>query len=146
MGKILIVLLLLILSFTVNAQQEKNMILAATATGMPGHQMGNSTEKLDLKTPRVHFKYGLGMNRFRTLCSSCHGKWGDGTEQGPPLLHSFYKPTHHSDEAFYRAAREGVRAHHWKFGDMPQVEGATRKDVDKIIPFIRWLQKENGIY
>lgn len=139
MQKILIVLSLLTLSLTTTAQQ-------APSTEMPGHQMGNSTEKINLRTPRVPFKYGLGMNRFRTLCSSCHGKWGDGTEQGPPLLHAFYKPTHHSDEAFYRAALQGVRAHHWTFGDMPQVEGATRQDVDKIIPFIRWLQKENGIY
>lgn len=132
-----LILSLLALSFTANAQQN---------AGMAGHQMGNSKEKLNLKTPRVPFKYGLGMNKFRSLCSGCHGKWGDGTEQGPPLLHAFYLPTHHSDDAFYRAAREGVRAHHWTFGDMPKVEGATRKDVDKIIPFIRWLQKENGIY
>ncbi len=96
--------------------------------------------------PKVPYKYVLGMEKFRNLCSRCHGKWGNGTHQGPPLMHGFYKPSHHGDPAFYRAALNGVRAHHWRFGDMPPVPGATRKDIDVILPFIRWLQRENGIY
>ncbi|HEC18361.1 MAG TPA: cytochrome c [Gammaproteobacteria bacterium] len=96
--------------------------------------------------PRVPYKYALGMKKYGALCSRCHGKWGNGTRQGPPLMHGFYKPSHHGDPAFYRAALKGVRAHHWQFGNMPPVPGATRKDIDAIIPFIRWLQRENGIY
>lgn len=139
MRKQLTVISLLAISLAATAQQ-------APSTGMPGHQMGDSRQRPGLKTPRVPFRYGLGMKRFRTLCASCHGKWADGTEQGPPLLHDFYKPSHHGDAAFYRAALQGVQAHHWTFGDMPRVEGATTKDVDKIVPFIRWLQKAHGIY
>ena len=96
--------------------------------------------------PKVPYKYAVGMKKFRTLCSGCHGKWGNGNNQGPPLMHGFYKPSHHGDPSFYRAALKGVRAHHWRFGDMPTVSGATRKDVGAILPFIRWLQRENGIY
>jgi cytochrome c5 len=96
--------------------------------------------------PNVPYKYALGMDKFQELCSSCHGKWGNGSPQGPPLMHGFYKPSHHGDAAFYRAALKGVFAHHWRFGDMPPVPGATRKDVDKLLPFIRWLQRENGLY
>jgi hypothetical protein len=61
-------------------------------------------------------------------------------------MHGFYKPSHHGDPAFYRAAMKGVQAHHWKFGNMAPVNGITRKDMDSIVPFIRWLQKEKGLY
>jgi len=39
-----------------------------------------------------------------------------------------------------------VRAHHWKFGNMPPVEGIHDEDVIKIIAFVRAVQKENGIF
>ena len=94
----------------------------------------------------VPFKYAQGKKKFTARCSACHGEWGMGTKQGPPLMHRFYKPSHHADGAFYRAALKGVRAHHWKFGDMPRVPGIDTKELDLIIPFIRWLQRENGIH
>lgn len=61
-------------------------------------------------------------------------------------MHGFYKPSHHGNAAFYRATLQGVRAHHWQFGDMPKVEGVTAEDMDSIVPFIRWLQQEKGLY
>ncbi len=95
--------------------------------------------------PQVPFKYGLGMDKYQNYCSSCHGKWAKGTDQGPPLIHVYYRSSHHGDESFYRAALEGASQHHWKFGDMPPVPGIGRQDVDAIIPFVRWLQREAGI-
>jgi len=96
-------------------------------------------------TPKVPFTHALGMKGFQSHCALCHGEWGDGTKQGPPLMHPFYKPSHHPDATFYRAALKGVRAHHWNFGDMPPIAGVAKKDLDAIIPFIRWLQKERGL-
>lgn len=103
-------------------------------------------EKISPPPSQIPFEYGLGKLKFQQNCSSCHGDWGDGTEQGPPLMHGFYKPSHHGDAAFYRAALRGVRAHHWKFGDMPPVQGITARDMDAIVPFVRWLQRERGLY
>jgi len=40
----------------------------------------------------------------------------------------------------------GVRAHHWTFGDMPKIPGITRDDLTQIIAYIRWLQKQAGIF
>ena len=118
-----------------------------TPVNMADHQMTPSSNKIvTVKKPQVPFKLGLGMKKFQTMCSKCHGEWGEGTDQGPPLMHPFYKPSHHGDPAFYNAALKGVKAHHWQFGDMPKAEGATSKDVAQIIEFVRWLQKENGIY
>lgn len=98
------------------------------------------------KQTKVPFKYAVGKKKFQENCSTCHGKWLEGTKIGPPLLHGFYKPSHHSDQAFYRAALKGVFQHHWKFGPMPKIEGISRKDMDKVVPFIRWLQQEKGLY
>ena len=93
---------------------------------------------------KVPFTYGQGKNLFEKNCSSCHGEWGKGTSIGPPLMHQFYVSSHHGDKAFYNAALNGARAHHWKFGDMPPVPGIDRAALDKIIPYIRWLQVQNG--
>ena len=64
---------------------------------------------------KVPFTYAKGVKLYRQNCSSCHGRSLEGTKQGPPLLHPFYKASHHDDSAFYRAALKGVKAHHWQF-------------------------------
>jgi mono/diheme cytochrome c family protein len=87
-----------------------------------------------------------GEAKFNANCAACHGKQGVGTAQGPPLVHKIYEPNHHGDAAFQRAAANGVKAHHWQFGDMPKIVGASPADVDQIIPYVRWLQKQAGIF
>ena len=95
--------------------------------------------------PKVPFQYGLGLKKYDAMCASCHGKWGDGTDQGPPLMHPYYKSSHHSDASFNRAITKGAKAHHWNFGDMAPVKEATAEDAKSIILFIRWLQRQKGI-
>ncbi|KAE9625893.1 c-type cytochrome [Parasedimentitalea maritima] len=88
----------------------------------------------------------MGEKAFNAKCAACHGANATGLEGlAPPLVHKIYEPSHHGDEAFYRAVQNGVRAHHWSFGDMPPVEGLTRGDVKGIVAYIRELQQENGI-
>jgi len=94
----------------------------------------------------VPFSLGLGQSLYQDNCSSCHGVWGDGSDKGPALMHKLYIPSHHGDEAFYRAAMKGVQAHHWPFGDMPPVPGISKRAMDRIIPYVRWLQREKGVY
>ena len=86
-----------------------------------------------------------GKTLFEQNCSICHGPAGDGTTQGPPLVHIIYEPNHHADVAFLLAARNGVQAHHWRFGDMPPVPGVTDEIVLEIVGYIRWLQRQVGI-
>lgn len=78
-------------------------------------------------------------------CAACHGPGGTGTEQGPPLVHPVYAPRHHADAAFVLAATAGVRAHHWRFGDMPPVPAVSRAQVTAIVRYVRWLQRVSGI-
>ncbi|MDF0666691.1 MAG: c-type cytochrome [Nitrospira sp.] len=87
-----------------------------------------------------------GEQKFNANCSTCHGMGGVGTTQGPPFLHKVYEPNHHGDAAFQRAAANGVKAHHWQFGDMPRINAVTPEDVDHITKYVRWLQKEAGIF
>lgn len=93
----------------------------------------------DLKPP---FQLALGKQLFEKNCAACHGQWGNGTDKGPPLTHRFYLPNHHPDAAFYRAAMKGVKSHHWNFGDMPPVAGMSKRKLDRIVPYVRWLQKQ----
>jgi mono/diheme cytochrome c family protein len=87
-----------------------------------------------------------GEQKFNTNCSTCHGIGGVGTAQGPPLVHKVYEPNHHGDAAFQRAAAAGVKAHHWSFGDMPKIDAVKPEDVDQIVKYVRWLQKQAGIF
>jgi mono/diheme cytochrome c family protein len=87
-----------------------------------------------------------GEAKFNTFCSRCHGPQGQGTDNGPPLVHKIYEPNHHADMAFQQAAARGVRAHHWKFGNMPKIEGVTSEEVTQIIGYIRWHQRQAGIF
>ncbi len=86
-----------------------------------------------------------GEATFNAHCAKCHGPRATGTDLGPPLVHKIYEPSHHGDAAFYRAAANGVRAHHWNFGNMPNVEGVSPEDVGHVVQYIRWLQRQAGI-
>lgn len=83
---------------------------------------------------------------FLRKCATCHGFYAQGTKQGPPLLHQYYNPGHHSDPSFRAAIRNGVRQHHWRFGNMKPVQGVADEHIPLIIRYVRELQKANGIY
>lgn len=89
----------------------------------------------------------LGEVLFNVNCSSCHGENAGGQlDIAPPLVHKIYEPNHHGDESFQLAVARGIRAHHWKFGSMPPIEGLTRENVANITRYIRELQKANNIF
>jgi mono/diheme cytochrome c family protein len=88
----------------------------------------------------------IGKRGFDKNCATCHGENAVGQDGiAPPLVHKIYEPSHHGDESFQRAVAMGVRAHHWKFGNMPVIEGLTRADVKAITAYVRELQRLNGI-
>ncbi len=84
---------------------------------------------------------------YDAACASCHGANAAGQDGvAPPLVHRIYEPSHHGDMAFVLAARNGVRAHHWSFGDMPPVEQRmTDAEVGLIVAYVREMQRANGI-
>lgn len=86
-----------------------------------------------------------GATLYAQNCASCHGADLRGTDQGPPFLHRIYEPSHHGDIAFQLAVRYGVRAHHWKYGDMKPVPGPSADDVAHITAYVRSQQRRAGI-
>ena len=86
-----------------------------------------------------------GAELFRKNCSSCHGRDGHGSNMGPPLVHKTYNPSHHADLAFNLAVKNGVRRHHWRFGDMPPQPGVSPQAVGHIVAYVRALQRQAGI-
>ncbi|SNR50069.1 c-type cytochrome [Puniceibacterium sediminis] len=88
----------------------------------------------------------MGKRAFDAVCAACHGENAVGRDGiGPPLIHKIYEPSHHGDMSFYIAAERGVRAHHWRFGNMPAQNGLTRADLGAIVAYVREVQRSNGI-
>ena len=112
-------------------------LLAACDSSQPKQAVGGGP---------VPAEFQVGETKFNANCASCHGNQAAGTDHGPPLVHKIYEPNHHGDPAFQRAAANGVKAHHWEFGNMPNIEGVTPEDVDQIVKYVRWLQKQAGIF
>ena len=86
-----------------------------------------------------------GAALYTKYCVECHGENAAGSDKGPPLIHKYYEPNHHTDQAFMVATLFGARQHHWKFGSMKPVEGITETEVIKIITYVRAMQRANGI-
>jgi len=107
----------------------------------------NDSGRSPLKMPvkKAPAEFAKGETFFNESCAGCHGKGAIGTDRGPTFLSKIYAPNHHGDAAFLLAPQRGVRAHHWKFGNMPKISGLETEEIKSIIPYIRWLQKEAGI-
>jgi mono/diheme cytochrome c family protein len=120
------------------------------ARAMTSTQMAGVAEGGAIVVPRVPEQFSadqaMGKRAFEAKCAACHGENGAGIRgAAPPLVHKIYEPSHHGDFAFALAVKNGVRAHHWPFGDMPPVQGLTDADVAVIVAYVRALQRENGI-
>jgi mono/diheme cytochrome c family protein len=88
----------------------------------------------------------LGKMNYEVNCASCHGKTARGTDKGPTFISKIYHPGHHGDGAFYLATRNGVRAHHWPFGNMPRIPQVSDQQIKLIINYVRAIQKANGVF
>lgn len=130
--------------FLTRGQQEgrsETAVAAETTPPSAGSGAGSSIEM-----PALTAEAEIGQVAFTENCARCHGANGGGTNQGPPLIHVIYEPGHHSDLAFVLAARNGSRAHHWRFGDMPPQPQVSEEEIAAIIQFVREVQRANGIF
>ena len=82
---------------------------------------------------------------FQQNCQICHGKKGRGTNQGPPLVDNIYNSSHHANLAFNLAVKNGVRSHHWRFGDMKPIPDVSPIMIGHITQYVRKLQRQAGI-
>lgn len=113
------------------------IVIAACDSTQPRQAVSGGTVPVEVQAGEV---------KFNANCAVCHGQQGVGTSQGPPLVHKIYEPNHHADAAFQRAAENGVKAHHWEFGNMPKIDAVSPAEVDQITQYVRWLQRQAGIF
>lgn len=119
--------------------------LAAAGCGADAHPHGDALREPSWAHAPVPAEHARGARLFDAHCSGCHGPAASGSDQGPPLVHATYLPRHHADVAFRLAVTGGVRAHHWRFGDMPSVPGLNDDEIAAITAYIRWLQRVAGL-
>lgn len=106
----------------------------------------NNQQGISVVVPELSDKARLGKELFTASCVECHGANAGGSSQGPPLIDKIYEPGHHADISFFLAVQQGVRQHHWQFGNMPPREEVSADDVDELICYVRELQYANGIF
>lgn len=121
---------------------RKSILAIGILVAVPALAQGSQIPK---PSPGLMPNPAAGKPLFEKNCASCHGSDLRGTDKGPPFLHRVYVPSHHADAAFQLAAKNGVRAHHWKFGDMAPVKGVTPDDVAHITSYVRAMQRQAGI-
>ena len=120
------------------------LAVAAAAYVWLSGESGSGGARVSL--PQLTATAQAGQKSFNATCAACHGQDGSGSDAGPPLIHKIYEPSHHGDFSFVRAVTLGVRAHHWRFGNMPRVPEISQAELQDIITFVREVQRHNGIH
>lgn len=121
-------------------------VVAFLIAGLATTLLAQQTIFNDPVEPAMSEKLNLGKMNYEAYCASCHGKTARGTDKGPTFISKIYHPGHHGDGAFYIAPKKGARAHHFKFGDMPPVEGVNDTQLGTIIEYVRAVQQANGLF
>jgi len=121
------------------------IILLAGLLFLTGYGRQFPTGPAALAASKTPEEFQKGETTFNRYCAACHGLAAAGTDHGPTFIDRIYQPSHHADQSFILAPRMGARAHHWNYGDMPKIEGVTDDDLNRIIGYIRWLQRQAGI-
>ena len=116
------------------------VLLMVIGCGGDGAEQGSASGSALSDTARA------GEKLFNANCSACHGVDAAGTSLGPPLMDRVYHPGHHADFSIRNAVSQGVRQHHWTLGDMAPVVGVSTDDVEKIICYVREMQRAKGIF
>ena len=134
----------------ISGQFSKYAILGVVLAGLGLAFAGvfdgdNKGVVVDVQVPELSAEALRGQQAFNANCAQCHGKNGSGTGKGPPLIHQLYNPGHHGDQSFLRAAKRGVRRHHWPYGDMPKQPQVNNRELAAIVKYLRELQVANGI-
>ncbi len=122
-------------------QWTRLLVIAALVIGACGGSSDDPGADIPKQDPDL---VAAGEVLYQAACAECHGADLRGTDQGPSHLSILYEPNHHADGAFLLAVLQGVRAHHWRFGDMEPIEGLTNDDVAAIVAFVREAQRTEG--
>lgn len=127
-------------------RQLLTRFLAVAVLGLAFGATATASRAQEIREPELSDPLKLGKFTYALKCASCHGATLQGTDKGPPFLSRVYHPGHHADASFFNATRNGARAHHWKFGDMPPVENISDEQIGLVVDYIRAVQRANGVF
>lgn len=138
------------MKFSISLSEVLIVVVLLGGVGAAGWQYfgGNDSggaQALTVQVPTLSSQAAVGAVAFDANCLACHGKNASGTDLGPPLVHDIYNPGHHGDESFWRAVRQGVQQHHWRFGHMAPLPQVSDSQLTAIVRYVRELQQANGI-
>ena len=125
------------------ARDRRAVFVAAVLVALVAAACSSSTPETGI-SPQDPDLVARGESLYQASCASCHGEDLRGTDTGPSHLSIVYEPNHHGDVSFVLAARNGVRAHHWRFGDMAPIPGLGDDDLVAIVAFVREQQRLHG--
>lgn len=126
------------------------LIIVFLATGsfsIACEKLSPEDRRKALHLPPLGFKGDAqkGLTIYQTNCVACHGPSGSGSVQGPPLVHQVYRTNRHANLSFHFAVRQGVKSHHWNYGDMKPVSEITSEETEHVVAYIRREQRRKGI-
>jgi mono/diheme cytochrome c family protein len=135
------------MSFSSSTPKYVVLAVLLLGAGLWGWQLVPPTRApvVGVNEPTLSDLATLGRTAFEANCATCHGLKAAGTAKGPPLVHDIYNPGHHADLSFFLAAKKGVRAHHWPYGNMPPQPQVNDEQLKAIVQYVRELQAANGI-
>lgn len=123
------------------------VLAAAAGLALVAAACGGPTEADDAGTaipPQAEELVAVGAAIYEAKCAECHGSDLRGTDKGPSHLSEVYEPNHHADGAFILAIQRGSPEHHWRFGDMPRIDGLDGDDIAAVTAFVREQQRIHG--
>ena len=85
-----------------------------------------------------------GLVAFAGECVGCHGRLAEGTERAPNLIDRDFGPGVRSDAQLRRAVFEGLPGRRG-YGAMPPFPDLPEHRLERMIIFVRELQRANGI-
>ena len=121
------------------------VVIVVSAAGWQSLMSSGSGAHLDVAVPQLSADAERGARVFAANCSTCHGENAAGSDRAPPLAHKIYESSHHGDQSFLAAVRNGVRRHHWQYGNMLPQPGVSNRQVAQIVTYAREMQRANGI-
>ncbi len=129
--------------------RRRAVIIAGGALVIVGvwfiERLDDRPAQVEVRVPDLSAAAQAGQLAFDRSCARCHGPHARGSATAPPLVHPTYRRAHHADVAFEFAVQRGVRAHHWRFEDMPPQPTVTAPEISQITRYVRELQAANGI-
>ena len=90
---------------------------------------------------KVPEEFMAGQAQFNKVCANCHGPDAMGGNRAPSMIQERFTISKYSNENISQIITNGSNS-----GAMPSLKNrVSEKEIEEIIKYIRYLQKESGL-